>query len=148
MCPEQDCPQKVCPEQDCPQKVCPEQDCPQKVCPKRMRSLSCFVVSHMKWTQVKFLVDRNGQAVKRYKPGFDPLELEGDVSTFSPDIRFLMGRGEGRGDMSVLSSNCCEAGREGGQRDRLQLWLRPAGAGGRHENFFVSYCCAGRKREG
>jgi hypothetical protein len=28
---------------------------------------------------VKFLVDRNGQPVKRFGPAFDPLEFEGDV---------------------------------------------------------------------
>ena len=28
---------------------------------------------------MKFLVDRNGQPVKRFGPGFDPLEFEGDV---------------------------------------------------------------------
>ena len=31
----------------------------------------------------KFLVDRNGQPVKRLKPAFDPVELERDVS--APD---------------------------------------------------------------
>jgi hypothetical protein len=29
---------------------------------------------------VKFLVDREGQAVARYKPGYDPLDFEADVS--------------------------------------------------------------------
>jgi hypothetical protein len=29
---------------------------------------------------VKFLVNREGQAVARYKPGFDPLDVEADVS--------------------------------------------------------------------
>lgn len=28
---------------------------------------------------MKFLVDRNGQPVKRFGPAFDPLEFEGDV---------------------------------------------------------------------
>lgn len=32
------------------------------------------------WVQTKFLINREGQAVKRYKPAFDPLEFEGDVS--------------------------------------------------------------------
>jgi len=27
----------------------------------------------------KFVIDRNGQAVKRLKPGFDPLEAESDI---------------------------------------------------------------------
>jgi hypothetical protein len=29
---------------------------------------------------VKFLVNRDGQAVARYKPGYDPLDFEADVS--------------------------------------------------------------------
>lgn len=33
----------------------------------------------IEWNYVKFIVDRDGQAVKRYKPGFDPLEFEGDI---------------------------------------------------------------------
>jgi glutathione peroxidase-family protein len=32
---------------------------------------------------VKFLVNREGQAVARYKPGFDPLDFEADVSLHS-----------------------------------------------------------------
>ncbi len=31
------------------------------------------------WNYVKFMIDRNGKPVKRFKPGFDPLEFEGDV---------------------------------------------------------------------
>ncbi|KAH7615682.1 putative Glutathione peroxidase [Nannochloris sp. 'desiccata'] len=31
------------------------------------------------WNYVKFLIDRNGKPVKRFKPGFDPMEFEGDV---------------------------------------------------------------------
>jgi len=33
----------------------------------------------IEWNYTKFLVDRQGQPVKRYKPGFDPLEFEDDV---------------------------------------------------------------------
>mmetsp|Transcript_18351 Transcript_18351/g.51783 ORF Transcript_18351/g.51783 Transcript_18351/m.51783 type:complete len:113 (-) Transcript_18351:217-555(-) len=33
----------------------------------------------LEWNYVKFLVDRRGRAVKRYKPSFDPLEFEKDV---------------------------------------------------------------------
>lgn len=33
----------------------------------------------IEWNYTKFLVDRNGQAVKRFKPGFDPLEFQDDV---------------------------------------------------------------------
>lgn len=33
----------------------------------------------IEWNYTKFLVDRNGQAVKRLKPAFDPLEMEKDV---------------------------------------------------------------------
>lgn len=33
----------------------------------------------LEWNYVKFLVDRNGQPVKRYKPSFDPLDFEKDV---------------------------------------------------------------------
>ncbi|WIA14813.1 hypothetical protein OEZ85_003295 [Tetradesmus obliquus] len=33
----------------------------------------------IEWNYVKFLVNREGQAVARYKPGFDPLEFEADV---------------------------------------------------------------------
>ncbi len=34
----------------------------------------------IEWNYTKFLIGRDGQPVKRYKPGFDPLEAEGDVS--------------------------------------------------------------------
>lgn len=34
----------------------------------------------IEWNYVKFLVDRNGQPVKRYKPAFDPMSFEDDVS--------------------------------------------------------------------
>jgi len=33
----------------------------------------------IEWNYVKFLVDRNGQPVKRYKSAFDPLDFEADV---------------------------------------------------------------------
>ena len=33
----------------------------------------------IEWNYTKFLVDRQGRPVKRYKPGFDPLEFEDDV---------------------------------------------------------------------
>lgn len=33
----------------------------------------------IEWNYVKFLVDRNGQPVKRYKSSYDPLEFEDDV---------------------------------------------------------------------
>lgn len=33
----------------------------------------------LEWNYVKFLVDRNGHAVKRFKPTFDPIDFEGDV---------------------------------------------------------------------
>ena len=33
----------------------------------------------MEWNYVKFLVDREGLPVQRYKPAFDPLDFEGDV---------------------------------------------------------------------
>lgn len=33
----------------------------------------------IEWNYAKFLVDRNGQPVKRYKPSFDPLDMENDV---------------------------------------------------------------------
>lgn len=33
----------------------------------------------IEWNYVKFLVDRSGHAVKRYKPSFDPLDFEKDV---------------------------------------------------------------------
>lgn len=33
----------------------------------------------LEWNYVKFLVDRQGHAVKRFKPAFDPAEFEGDV---------------------------------------------------------------------
>lgn len=33
----------------------------------------------IEWNYVKFLVDRNGIPVKRYKPSFDPLDFEKDV---------------------------------------------------------------------
>ena len=38
----------------------------------------------LEWNYVKFLVDRNGQPVKRYKPAFDPLDFEDDVRLVSP----------------------------------------------------------------
>lgn len=33
----------------------------------------------IEWNYVKFLVDRNGQPVKRFKPAVDPLDFEADV---------------------------------------------------------------------
>lgn len=33
----------------------------------------------IEWNYTKFLVDRNGRPVKRYKPAFDPAEFEDDV---------------------------------------------------------------------
>ncbi|PSC67567.1 hypothetical protein C2E20_8780 [Micractinium conductrix] len=33
----------------------------------------------IEWNYTKFLVGRDGVALKRFKPGFDPLEFEGDV---------------------------------------------------------------------
>jgi glutathione peroxidase len=33
----------------------------------------------LEWNYVKFLVDRNGVARKRFKPAFDPLDFEADV---------------------------------------------------------------------
>ena len=33
----------------------------------------------IEWNYTKFLVDRNGQAVKRFKPSFDPADFEKDV---------------------------------------------------------------------
>lgn len=33
----------------------------------------------IEWNYTKFLVGRNGIPVKRFKPGFDPLQFEGDV---------------------------------------------------------------------
>ena len=38
----------------------------------------------------KFLVDRNGQPVKRLKPAFDPVELERDVSAPAAPIASLL----------------------------------------------------------
>mmetsp|Transcript_35776 Transcript_35776/g.101258 ORF Transcript_35776/g.101258 Transcript_35776/m.101258 type:complete len:102 (+) Transcript_35776:669-974(+) len=35
----------------------------------------------IEWNYTKFLVDRSGQAVKRLKPSFDPLEIEKDVQS-------------------------------------------------------------------
>ena len=31
------------------------------------------------WNYVKFLIDKNGKPVKRFKPAFDPKEFEGDI---------------------------------------------------------------------
>jgi len=33
----------------------------------------------LEWNYVKFLVNREGKAVKRYKPSFDPLDFEKDL---------------------------------------------------------------------
>lgn len=33
----------------------------------------------LEWNYVKFLVARDGKAVRRYKPSFDPLDFEDDV---------------------------------------------------------------------
>lgn len=33
----------------------------------------------LEWNYVKFLVDRKGQPVKRFKPSFDPLDFEKDL---------------------------------------------------------------------
>lgn len=35
----------------------------------------------LEWNYVKFVVDKNGQCVKRFGPGFDPLEMERDVKS-------------------------------------------------------------------
>lgn len=43
----------------------------------------------------QFLIGRDGQPLQRYKPGFDPLEFEGDVS--GPARR----RGGGTRDVSM-----------------------------------------------
>ena len=34
---------------------------------------------NVEWNYTKFLVDRDGQAVKRYNPSFDPLDFEVDL---------------------------------------------------------------------
>lgn len=33
----------------------------------------------LEWNYVKFLVDRNGQPLRRYQPAFDPMNFENDV---------------------------------------------------------------------
>jgi len=35
--------------------------------------------SFIKWNFTKFLVDRNGQPIKRYAPSFDPSNIEPDI---------------------------------------------------------------------
>jgi len=38
-----------------------------------------FISSAIKWNFSKFLVDKNGQPVKRYSPTTDPLDMEKDI---------------------------------------------------------------------
>lgn len=35
--------------------------------------------AEIEWNYTKFLIDRNGQPVKRFKSAFDPTDFEGDV---------------------------------------------------------------------
>ena len=50
---------------------------------KPLFHVSPVTVAYFTWAcyrnYVKFLVDRNGKPVKRFGPGFDPLDFEGDV---------------------------------------------------------------------
>ena len=36
-------------------------------------------LGRIEWNYTKFLIDRDGRPVRRYRPGFDPLVFEGDV---------------------------------------------------------------------
>jgi len=40
---------------------------------------SGFLVNAIKWNYTKFIVDKNGQPVKRYGPKTNPLEMEADL---------------------------------------------------------------------
>ena len=42
-------------------------------------SSTCKKDGDIKWNFTKFLVDRNGKAVKRYDPTFDPMNMEKDL---------------------------------------------------------------------
>ena len=42
-------------------------------------STTCKKDGDIKWNFTKFLVDKNGNAVKRYDPTFDPKDIEKDL---------------------------------------------------------------------
>jgi glutathione peroxidase len=42
-------------------------------------STTCKKQSDIKWNFTKFLVDKDGNAVKRYDPTFDPANIEKDI---------------------------------------------------------------------
>ena len=42
-------------------------------------SKTCKNEGDIIWNFTKFLVDKNGNAVKRYSPTFDPSEIEKDI---------------------------------------------------------------------
>lgn len=53
--------------------------CKLRAVPPRSRALRPRHYTHSLF-QTKFLIGRDGQPLQRYKPGFDPLDFEGDVS--------------------------------------------------------------------
>ena len=42
-------------------------------------SKTCKKKGDIVWNFTKFLVDKNGNAIKRYDPTFDPAEIEKDL---------------------------------------------------------------------
>lgn len=64
---------------------------------------------------MQFLVDRNGQPVKRYKPSFDPLEMEGDVSARGGQAVCI-------GSVVCISGELCVSASEG-----IASGVQPAG---------------------
>lgn len=42
-------------------------------------SSTCVKENDIKWNFTKFLVDKNGNVVKRYDPTFNPMNMEKDV---------------------------------------------------------------------
>ena len=42
-------------------------------------STTCTKEGDIVWNFTKFLVDKDGNAVKRYDPTFDPLDIESDL---------------------------------------------------------------------
>ena len=46
---------------------------------KKKISTTCKKDNDIKWNFTKFLVDKEGNAVKRYDPTFDPKNIEKDI---------------------------------------------------------------------
>ena len=65
------------------------------------------------WNYTKFLIGRDGAPLARYKPGFDPLEFEGDGAAAGGAFVVVNARGGGGGEraraLSLLGARSCGA---------------------------------------